>query len=99
MELVVLKKKAVPMPALEVAHKHGKRMSGGRYPVNAAKEFIELLKQLKANAVVNSVDNPVIVIARADKASMPFRRSGTRGKRAHIYIEVKDKTKLDKIKN
>jgi ribosomal protein L22 len=93
LEMVVKKKKAVPMHALEVAHKKG-NMAGGKYPVMVAKAFIDLLKQLKANAVVNQVENPVITVAMANQASRPYRRAGTRGKRTHIYFEARDKTKL-----
>jgi ribosomal protein L22 len=69
-------------------------MMSGRYPVNASKEFIVLLKQLKANANVNQIDEPVIVLAMANKATLPYKRDGKRGKRAHVRIEVMDKTKL-----
>ena len=93
LELVVKKKKAVPMHALEVAHKPG-AMAGGKYPVTVAKAFIELLKQLKANAAVNQIDNPVITMCMANQAPRPYRRAGTRGKRTHIRFEARDKNKL-----
>ncbi len=95
LELVLRKKKVVKMHSAEVGHKPGARTAGGRYPVNTTKVFIDLIKQLRANAVVAGVENPVITIAKADKAPRPFRRDGRRGKRAHIYIEVKDRTKLN----
>lgn len=93
LELVVLKKKAVPMHNLEVPHRKGP-MAGGRFPVTAAKAFIDLLKQLKANAIVNQVENPVITVAMANQASRPYRRAGQQGKRTHVFLEVRDKTKL-----
>jgi len=99
LEKVILKKVAVPMNNREVGHRKGRGMMAGRYPINAAKEFIELLKQLKANAVVNSVENPVITIIKANKASRPYKREGRRGKRTHVYIEARDKTKLNFNKN
>ncbi len=95
LELVAKLKKAVPMHSLEVGHKPG-NMAGGKYPVKAARAFIELLKNLKANADSALIERPVITIAMANKASRPFRRSGTRGKRTHIHLEAKDKTKLNK---
>lgn len=95
LELVVKKKKAVPMHALEVAHKPG-AMAGGKYPVKAAIVFIEILKNLKANANANMIERPVITIAMANKASRPFKRGGTKGKRTHLHFEAKDKTKLAK---
>lgn len=93
LELVVKKKKAVPMHALEVAHKPG-AMAGGKYPVTVAKAFIVLLKQLKANVNVNQIENPVITMAMANQAPRPYRRAGTRGKRTHIRFEARDKNKL-----
>ena len=98
LENVVKMKRAIPMHGREVAHQKGAGMAGGRYPQKASLEIINLLKQLKANADVNGVENPVIVIAKADKASRPFRRAGRKAKRAHVYIEVKDKAELEKQK-
>lgn len=95
LELVVLKKKAVPMHALEVAHKPG-NVAGGKYPITVAKVFIDLIKQLKANAVVNQIENPIITLAVANWASRPYRRAGQQGKRTHIHLEARDKTKLKK---
>ena len=48
--------------------------------------------------VVNGIEDPVIVIARADKAARPFRRGGRKAKRTHVYLEARQKTKLDKKK-
>lgn len=90
LEQVINKKKAVPMNNREIPHRKGNLMAG-RYPINASKEFIVLLKQLKANASVNNIENPVISLAIANRASRPFKRGGKRAKRAHIYIEVKRK--------
>ncbi len=97
LSLVLRGKKVVRMHSAEVGHKPGARTAGGKYPVNTTKVFMDLLKQLKANAAVAGVENPIITIAKADRAPRPFRRDGTKGKRAHIYIEVMDQTKL-KIK-
>ncbi len=93
LEEVLKHKRAVPMNNMEIPHRKGNIMAG-RYPKNASKEFIALLKQLNANASVNGVENPVIVIAKADKASRPHRREGRRAKRTHVYMEARDKTKL-----
>jgi len=96
LENVVRKKRSVPMRGREVAHQKGKGMAGGKFPKKAALEIINLLKQLKANATVNGIENAVITTAKADKASRPYRRAGRRAKRTHVYLEVKDKTKLTK---
>lgn len=97
LEMVMKKKKAVPTPSLEVGHKPGK-MGGGKYPLKASKVFIDVLKQLKANATVSMIEKPVITIAMANQASRPFRRGGTKGKRTHIHLEAREKTKLVKKK-
>lgn len=97
LELVVKKKKAVRMYNREVPHRKGNIMSG-RYPVNACKELIGVIKQLKANASVNGVENAIIVLAKADKASRPYRREGRKAKRTHVYFEARDKNKLKKGK-
>lgn len=95
LEEVILMKRAVPMNWMEVPHRKGNIMAG-RYPKGVAKEFINLVKQLKANSSVNGIDNPVITIAKADKASRPYRRGGVRAKRTHVYMEARDKTKFMK---
>lgn len=99
LELVLKKKMAVPMTALEIPHKKRSLLPGpvggaGRFPANASKEIIHLLNQLKANCEVSGVENPVITLFVANIASRPYKRDRTRGKRTHIYVEAKDKTKL-----
>ena len=97
LEAVIAEKRPVPMAGLEIGHRTGKGLAGGRFPKNCCREIIEIVKQVGANAVVAGIETPIITIAKADRASAPFRRSGTRGKRTHIHIEVRDKTSL--IKN
>lgn len=101
---VAKKKKAVPMPQREVAHQKRAKIvgsvgGGAKFPVNAAKEIAEIVKQLNANCVVNSVENPVIVKAISNIGSRPYRRQGQRGKRTHLYLEARDRTKLKVRKN
>jgi len=59
---VILLKKAVPFKG-EIPHRKG--MMSGRYPVKASKLFIDILKALKGNSIVNGleVDNIKISIA------------------------------------
>lgn len=97
LELVVRKKKAVKMYNREVPHRKGNIMSG-RFPVNAAKAMIDLVKQLGANSNVNQIDNAIITIAKADKASRPYKKEGRRAKRTHVYLEARDKNKIKSIK-
>lgn len=86
-------KVAVHMKASEVAHQKGKGVSGAKYPKKAALEMMDLVKQLAANSQVNGIENPVIVVAKANKASRPFRRAGRRAKRCHVYLEARSKKK------
>ena len=98
LEAVISEKRVIPMAALEVGHKRGRGLAGGKFPKNACKEIIGVIKQAGANAVVNGIENPVIVIARSDRASAPFRKAGRKAKRAHVYIEVREKAVKVKAK-
>jgi len=88
---VIDERRAVPMAGLEVGHKKGKGMAGGRFPKNACRAVMDVVKQAGANAVVAGIDEPVIVVAKSDRAAAPFRRGGRKAKRCHIYIEVRAK--------
>jgi ribosomal protein L22 len=91
LEEVVKGKRPVPMAALEVPHQRGKGIGGAKYPKNVAVEMIKLVKQAKANAIVNGIENPFIAVIKTNQAPRPFRKDRTRGKRAHVYIELKSK--------
>jgi len=95
---VVLGKRPVPMPQLEVAHQKGKGIAGAKFPGKASGEIIKLIEQLKANSIVNQIENPIIVIAKADKASRPFKKGGRKAKRCHVLLEAVAKSKLVKNK-
>jgi len=91
LEQVIKKKKAIPMKG-EIPHRKGKGMERGRYPVKACKVFIKLLKDLAANSIVNGLEEPYIYIAKADKASRPYRRFGSRRfKRTHVLLVARDR--------
>ncbi|MCK4649975.1 hypothetical protein KAT36_01965 [Candidatus Pacearchaeota archaeon] len=94
LQAVIDEKRPVPMAAMEVGHRKGKGLAGGRFPKNACMAIMEIVKQAGANAVVAGIENPVISIARSDRASAPYRKAGRKAKRAHIHIEIRDKTKL-----
>ena len=94
LQAVIDEKRPVPMASMEVGHKKGKGLAGGKFPKNASKAIIEIIKQVGANAVVAGIENPVIMIARSDRASAPYRRAGRKAKRTHLYIEVREKVKL-----
>ena len=73
-------------------------MSGAKYPKKACEAIIPLIKQVEANAVIAEIENPIIVLAISNRATRPYRRAGRKAKRTHMYLEVKDKTKLIKEK-
>lgn len=98
LEDVLSKKRSIPMKNREVPHQKGHGVAGARFPKKACEEIIKIIKQVEANAIVSGVENPVITLAIANIASRPFRRGGTKAKRTHIHLEVKDKTKLIKDK-
>lgn len=89
-EGVIKMKIPVKMNNREVGHKHGKGIMGGRYPVDASKEFLHLLKQLRATAIYNELDLEKVSISScyANIASKPFKRGGARFKRAHVMIKL-----------
>ncbi len=81
-------KRALPMKG-ELPHRHG--MERGRYPKNACNIFINLLKTLMANSIVNGLENPYIAVATANLASRPYKRFGSaRFKRTNIYLEARE---------
>ncbi|MBS3087513.1 hypothetical protein J4226_02865 [Candidatus Pacearchaeota archaeon] len=94
LQAVIDEKRPIPMAGLEVAHRKGKGLAGARFPKNACKGVMEILKQAAANAVVAGIENPVVSIAKSDQAPAPFRRGGSKGKRAHIHIEIRDNVKM-----
>lgn len=99
MTRVTKQKMAVPMRG-EIPHRRGPMMSG-RYPINTAKVFINVLKSLAGNASVNGIRNPVITISSASWAARPKRKGGMRFKRTHLYMEVREakEKQNNKMKN
>ena len=100
LQAVIDEKRPVPMAGLEVGHKKGKGLAGGKFPKNACAAIIEIVKQVKANSVIAGINNPIITIVKSDRASAPYRRAGRKAKRTHIHIEVRDKSfKLNQKKS
>ena len=91
LQAVIDEKRPVPMAGLEVGHRKGAGLAGGRFPKNACKGVMEIVKQAGANAVVAGIENPVVSIAKSDQASAPYRKAGRKAKRAHVHIEIRDK--------
>lgn len=95
---VIKFKRAVPFKG-EIPHRKGRMMSG-RYPINASKQFINLLKALRGSIIVNGMDldSSRIVNCSANHASRPQRRGGGRFKRTHVKLiakEIKIKSKKE----
>ena len=88
---VINEKRAIPMAGLEVGHRKGKGIAGGRFPKNACKAIIEIVKQAGANAIVAGIESPVITIIKSDRASAPYRKGGRKAKRTHIHVEIRNK--------
>ncbi|MEK6852892.1 MAG: uL22 family ribosomal protein [Nanoarchaeota archaeon] len=104
LEIVAVKKKAIPMRG-EIPHRRNMSLASGRgrFPVKASRVFIKLLKALRANASVKNLDAEACVIktAKADKAAKPPRagRLGRTGKRTNVLLitEESEKFKTAKI--
>ena len=89
-------KRAIPMKG-EIPHRKGKMMSG-RYPIKAVKEFIILLKGLRANALYHDLELEKLKIsAMANVAARPQKRFGqARFKRSHVQVKLVPRTKNKK---
>ena len=90
LEQVVLKKRAVPYKG-EVPHRADPGMMSGRYPVNASKIFIQMLKGLRGNVLVNGMDldKTRITFGMSNWASRPQMKGGARFKRTHVVLKAK----------
>jgi len=86
---VLAMKRVVKMNNREVPHKHGKGIMAGRYPLNATKEFIRLIKQLNANAIVNEIPLEEAVISGIPNVgSRSYRRMGQRFKSTNLSLKL-----------
>ena len=91
-ELEKVKKMKIAIPFKgEIPHRKGDMMSG-RYPVKAAGLFINLLKGLKGNVIVNGLDldKTIIYYTKANLGHRPTRRGGLKGKRTNILLKARE---------
>lgn len=88
---VIKLKRAIPMVG-EIPHRHGKGMMSGRYPVDTSKIFINILKALKGNVIVNGLDleKTRIYFGSASWASRPRRAGGITAKRTNVILKAKE---------
>ena len=102
LEQVLVYKKAIPMKG-GVGHKKsaGSFSSGsGKYPQDATKYFIGLLKSLSSNAMANELENPYIVEAFANIGQKPRAKFGRwKRKRTHIILVARELKIKKKINN
>ena len=95
---VINLQRAIPMKG-EIPHRKGNIMAG-RYPVNACKVFVTLMKSLAANSQVNGIEEPVIVTAVPNRASKVRRRGGReKFKRTNVLLIAKEKVRENKTEN
>lgn len=81
----------------EMAHKRGKGISTGGYPVNVAKELLRLIKSAQKNAIDKELgENLVVLSASSRKGASRYhygRYSGRKMKSTNLEIVVGQKTK------
>src|SRR5690606_19595811 len=94
---VIMLKRAVPYKG-EIPHRKGPMMSG-RYPLNASKAFIQVLKALKGNVIVNGMEleNTYITLANPSWAYRPLRKGGrVEGKRINLILQARENPEAKK---
>lgn len=91
LQSVISLKMPIPFKG-EIPHRSYPKMMSGRYPVKASKQFIYILKALKGNVIVNSLEleKTRITFASANWASRPSKRGGARFKRTHILLKARE---------
>ena len=94
-EEVIVMRRAVGMNNRQVGHKHQAGIMAGRYPITAAKEFLRMLKHLKANAVYNELELEKCRLSECvcNMAGRPYKRGGARAKRSHVMLKLTVKNK------
>jgi ribosomal protein L22 len=98
-EEVLLYKRVVKMNNREVPHQHGRGVMAGRFPMNTAKEFLKMLKSLKANAIHHEIElEKAVISCKADFASRPYKRGGARMKRTNVIMSLAKKKEVKQEK-
>jgi hypothetical protein len=67
-------------------------MMSGRYPINASKAFINMLKALKGNTLVNGLEleKTRIYLASTSWAARPMKSGGRQAKRSNVILKAKE---------
>lgn len=101
LEQVILLKQPVPFKRFrtETPHRRGK-MAEGRYPVNASKEILKLLKSVEASALHQGLSASLIIHEmKANQGPLQWhygRQRRTRHKRTHLLIRVGEEQERNK---
>ncbi len=99
LERVIEKKQAIPFKRFTEGAGHKKGLAGGgKFPVKACAEILNILKLAEANASYKGLNTASLVLkhVKADKASKPIRYSRHRGrlmKRTHVEVIVEEAKK------
>jgi large subunit ribosomal protein L22 len=93
---VIKKKRAVPFTRFNHGIGHKTKIGPGRYPMNASKEILELLKSVESNAQFKGMNTSNIIIAymSASKAANTWhygRQRRRQMKRTNITIILNEK--------
>jgi len=104
LEEVVQKNVAVPYRRFNKGVGHKTKIGPGRYPVNAAKEFIKLIDSASANAQFKGLNTSSLIISRAcaNKAGNFWhfgRKRRRKMKRTHVEIFVEERKTRAETKN
>ncbi len=98
LESVIEKKMAVPYTKFNKDLPHKKGIAAGKYPVNAAKAFLNIINSAEKNAEFKGLDSKKLIIkyVSANKASSFYRprRSRFRGqkrKNTNISLVVEER--------
>jgi len=96
LEGVIEKKVVVPFTKYkkDLSHKKG-NVAAGRYPINAAKSFLILLRTVEANAEnkglnANKLFITKVISNRGEHRRRYGRKGGKRAKTTHLFIEVQE---------
>ena len=94
---VIEKELAVPYTKYnsDLAHKKG-NMDAGRYPVNASKEVLKVLKNAENNAEYEGMATDKLFISeyyatQGNRYLTPKRNRGRKTKSAHLTIKVRER--------
>jgi len=104
LERVIEKKQPVPYTRFkqEMAHKKGKGIAVGGYPVNVAKEFLKLINSAKKNASEQEVSGDLYIVSFSARQGpsryRPGRHQGRKMKMSNVEVvlAVREKKKTTK---